>query len=439
MLGTNIGTDIDAGVGTPMSATEAASDPRGILGSDLILDLDSDLGITQSSGVSAWEDQSGRGNNVSQNTSGNRLAYATNVTDGHAAVRGTGVNDYLTGAMAGMGAGSRPTVWVVAALPASAQSCWVETSDVTGSGNRGLLMYRDNLRPSWAVRTGAVPGFTVIDTGGYTPTSISLFRGTLTPGERIELYENEMFRSSNTLGTKTGGLTSEQTQVSVGLLYAGVYPLYADLFRLIISKGAPTQAQVDAMAVYLDARYPSCGLLSSGVIFLAGQSNASNTELGTENPLLTGFLWDQRGVFGTALSYWTAGNTGYDNLVHAIDRIPSNKPVTVAWIQGESDCTVPLSAVYQANFITMQSAIATATGRSDIYWVDVQLHASSTSGDASGRAGLRTAKTNLAGLGLTTLLNCDDVTLTDGVHWNAAGRITMMGRIRDAVVTHYGL
>ncbi len=413
-----------------------------ILGSDLILDLDSDLGITLVAGaVNAWADQSGRGNSVTAPGANNRLAYALNVTDGHNAVRGTGVNDYMTGALAGLAAGAHPTVWAVVALPVAAQVSIVETSDVTGSSTRGVSLYRETTRPTLGMATGSPLGNVVVDGGGTAVRPMSLLRGSLTSGERLELYDNEMWRASRATAldvSNPNGLATAQTQISVGLLFAGAYPFNGDLFRLVISKAAPTQDQIAAMTRRLDYEYPSVGLLSSGVIFVAGGVNGSTLDMGADNPVVDGFLWDQRAVTSTTMADWQYGTAAFSALVAAINRTLSGSPAVVAWIHGEADCDVANGPLYLSRMRAFMGSVLSATGRT-VFWVDVQLHAALASGTPTGRAAVRAAKSAIAATGASILLNCDDISLSGAFQWDAAGQIAMCQRIADAVETHYGL
>lgn len=120
-----------------------------------VLWLRADLGITlNGTDVSAWADQSGNGNNVSQGTALAQPAYITDV-GGFPAVRFNGTDDFMTGTITGMTGDYAHTVFYAGKL----------NSVASGGSFRGALTLGGQ-----AVSTG-------VETGGLTAGNAFFFGG----------------------------------------------------------------------------------------------------------------------------------------------------------------------------------------------------------------------------------------------------------------------
>ncbi len=229
------------------------------LGSQLIVDLNSDVGITLATGVSAWADLSGRGNSVIQATGAAQPAYVANVLNGHPALRYTGTQFLAKTSFSGIGAGDRPRAYVVADFSQTG-SFSAAPFALGASASTDTGMYIDHA-------TTNIAGISKL--GGSV---LSVAQGATTDGPAA-LYDisiNAAFRTlisqGNTLvgtGTSAGssGLLSAIDRLYVGILENGVtHPFSGDIIRLFVVNPAPTTAQHAAIITYLRALYPSLTL-----------------------------------------------------------------------------------------------------------------------------------------------------------------------------------
>jgi PKD repeat protein len=108
----------------------------------------------------------------------------------------------------------------------------------------------------------------------------------------------------------------------------------------------------------------------------------------------------------------------------------------IVWIQGETDAitTGPASA-YESNFTTFIANV-----RSTYPNVPFVFNRLSSSNTGTFVGTVRTAQTDVdANVALTSMVDCDDLTLTDGQHFNANGYVTLGERLGLAVLGQLGI
>lgn len=199
----------------------------------------------------------------------------------------------------------------------------------------------------------------------------------------------------------------------------------------------PTDAKDAIVSDYVAAIYAHVG---SNAFVKAGQSNAYNVtdaEMGT----ISGYVMKVAAWGGLDLNVkWAPGSRAYNALVQTIASMPSGGNLFIWWVQGESDAQNPVYApLYAANMIAFADAVESATGRSDIFWIDTLLHTSLT-GCAPGDLALvnagKTAFVATRSSRAELLDPTPEGSLSDGVHWNAALRGVMAGLARAVVIAN---
>jgi hypothetical protein len=177
--------------------------------------LRSDLGVTNSSGVSAWVDQTGTGNNGAQATSGSRPAVLTDGGDMRAAINFDGVDDFIDVVDSA----------TFASTTTMAVSAWVRletvpgTTDVilsqwTGTANRFSLEVNSSQQLVVLLRDS---GDTTTSTSTFTSKTVPLnqwfhvamaYNGSLAAGSRVKVYLNsESLTGSVSAPTAIGNST----------------------------------------------------------------------------------------------------------------------------------------------------------------------------------------------------------------------------------------
>lgn len=209
--------------------------------SNLGLWLRSDKGITLATGVSAWNDQSGNGNNSTQATGSQQPTYIT--SDGAANGKPTlswsgAASQVLVGNYTGSPA--QPyTIIVVGQTSASAQQATFTTA--TGAlqmlGNAGVWAYYDGTVVSSAVAS----------------TSLSVVAGVFN-GASSALYVNN---SQTAAANGNPGSTVMGTNYYVGaaLSSGASNPLTGKIAEIIVYTVGLTTAQLKVIFQYLGARY----------------------------------------------------------------------------------------------------------------------------------------------------------------------------------------
>lgn len=92
-----MGTSLGTGIGIGLGGGRRAVSPRTIAGSKLALWLRADRGITGSSNVSTWADQSGNGRDFTQGTLSKRPDFTAAIIGGKPAIYFNGTSDILDG------------------------------------------------------------------------------------------------------------------------------------------------------------------------------------------------------------------------------------------------------------------------------------------------------------------------------------------------------
>jgi len=249
-LANNCASNVSGGAGSFL---------KEILGPKLVLDLDSDLGVTIATGVSQWNDLSGRGNHVVQATGANQPARVLNVLDGHAAIRmTTAVRQFLAraGTFTGIAQGSFPRIYIICSYTAANPFGGVFEIATSGSSGTGFGQF-----------IGAGTAF-------FDYQNATTFRRRITYVESLPagpaLWDASV--SAGTLDYRKNNV-SKATAVDAGPAYSGD-PLTSlvvgsrylvntdgDMFKIVIANPAPTAPQHAAVLSYLRARYPSCGIV----------------------------------------------------------------------------------------------------------------------------------------------------------------------------------
>lgn len=114
-----------------------------------------------------------------------------------------------------------------------------------------------------------------------------------------------------------------------------------------------------------------------GTIAIGGQSNASLLVAPQNAPFIAGMQWRKASQGGQALSYFlkSAGTGMYEEMLEEIRKTPAGEPVFQCWLHGESNCTVALAANYLTDLTQLAADLAADSGRSDIFWIVLGLHA----------------------------------------------------------------
>ncbi len=238
--------------------------PLSLVGNKLTVDLDSDhVQLGAGSRVSAWTDQSDRGNTVAQGTFANQPTRVLNDLDGHGAVNFvTASNQFMSrelGTFTGLAAGDKPRFYVAMTWAANnLNRCAVELSDTNGF-NRGwqLAAASDaSLNNGWQI-------------GPVGSSSCSLTPAPLTP----KLYDSRLIADRPRLSVNNGqsfvdgnlviagGFRNTLTKLVIGRLADNVnYSLSGKIYRFLIVNPEPTSAEHDALIAFFKSTYPSLGL-----------------------------------------------------------------------------------------------------------------------------------------------------------------------------------
>ncbi len=226
-----------------------------ILGSKLILDLNSDFNGSVSAGQ--WNDTSGRGNHVVQASAGLRPTVVASVMDGHASVRFDGVDDVMSRSATFSGTpatGSRMFGYCVFdprwGSTAYDSAMWALSTDGTEGINSNIDTYVHS-----TVFMRCSNG--VLISGGADPAVLAprLFTSRYdSPNCQIDV-NGTMLASAVSSGIPHGGAT----YLRVGARWDDIYYLSADYFRLIFAVN-PSAAQHTAVMAYLRLTYPTLGL-----------------------------------------------------------------------------------------------------------------------------------------------------------------------------------
>lgn len=236
-----LGARRDVRDGSPSRIT-----PATIFGSTLKLWLRADLGVTIATGVSSWKDQSGNGNDVTQITGSKQPSLVTGVINGHPIARFAAASTQILScaSFSGIGAGTNPCIFTVAALTdGAANMCPVEIANTTKSSV--VNMER---------AAGTLYARAVYATVGQKLASnlmgSTAFHRFDVRGEPTQVV---LSIDSTEYTTATGGsygMNKAVTQASVGAFVDGVEPLTGDIAEVVVTSSIPTAAQLAAFNAY---------------------------------------------------------------------------------------------------------------------------------------------------------------------------------------------
>lgn len=226
--------------------------PAVILGSQLVLDLNGDLGVTLAIGkVSNWADQSTFGNSPSQPTAARRPP-ASGLLNGHVGIAcATGSNQWLVMAsgFTGIAVGDKPRLYFVADLSPTACGAFELTDSV--AANRVM-----NLTANGAAASGtAILGGSAVNRFASIATSVGAKRyGSLV--NSADQSETRVDDASAVSAATAGGLTRAPTRMTIGILGDGVtWPASATFYRILIANPAPSGGQHAQLVSYLKHYY----------------------------------------------------------------------------------------------------------------------------------------------------------------------------------------
>ena len=214
---------------------------------NLKVSLDADLDVTIATGVSAWADQSGNGNNVSQATGSAQMARASNWRNGHAALTGA-AGKWIAGTY-GVALAANCTIYSVLQWPSTVAAQRM-AYDGIGASNR-ILFACDNavaLNPASllysgaGMSTGSIPSGPVIVRNEFNGASST---------SRIEPHGAAVVTATGNPGTQTAlGLT-------VGANYLGGSPFEGggQVANILIYTGAVSAANDAAIFAFLARKY----------------------------------------------------------------------------------------------------------------------------------------------------------------------------------------
>lgn len=251
--------------------------------------------------------------------------------------------------------------------------------------------------------------------------------------------------SNTTVVSQNGVLLAESTSLHVqrttlsgNVTSLGGIPSGGDTFGCdgqtsteIWIEGVVTGAALEALAAFGDSQLTAAGVtpvahdLTDAVPFItlpAGQSNCEGIPAPAVPPVDYGPHWLTKvAAGGTALDpYWIPGGVRYLLLRDAIIAAPTDVPLVVWWVQGESDSgNSALSAAYLANMQSIYTNLLADTGRT-FYWLDTLLHSDNA---ATYRATVNTSKNAFVAWVGSSAAIIDPTahgSLEDGVHWNPA-------------------
>jgi len=223
------------------------------LGSKLVLDLNSDLGITIGTGVSQWSDQSTYGNHMTQAVAASQMAYVPSALDGHAVLRADGVDDFLTrdATFTGLAAGDKPYIYTVYdPLYASGNySGNVWTLDATGVESTSQIHELLHNAANMTLRRSTT--LIAVAEGGLTPRLVTA---------RWEAATFALDVNNVEIGSAAGvGLATTPLYYRVGARFDGALRGNYDYARILMVM-APTALEHTLVIAYLKAQYPSLGL-----------------------------------------------------------------------------------------------------------------------------------------------------------------------------------
>jgi len=137
---------------------------------------------------------------------------------------------------------------------------------------------------------------------------------------------------------------------------------------------------------------------------------------------------------------WPSGGTNlFNQMVTIVNAAAASFGSSIAafvWIQGEGDAAdSTMASNYQTNLTALFNAV-----RAQWPGVPIVFNQLSNSNSGAFKATVRTAQSNVAGaFSSCTMIGVDDLTLTDGQHFNADSYAALGDRLGSALVTALGL
>ena len=251
--------------GASMVIPSHAFNLRGVLGSKLKMDFNSDIGLQFGTGsnVNTWLDQSGNSFNLTQATTTQQPVAVPSVSDGHTAIRFDGSNDFLhCSGLTGFTSGSAAyyIVWADRQGIASYQATMFDFSIDGTSANRGQTYLHNSNYHSFRNLTSQTAGDYVeiqyIDNNVNTDVRLWAMRFT---GSAFTAEVNGVQVQSVTHSGQT--LVAIPTAVRVGQLIPSGLPMKGDVYRLICCNPGPSASEHTALMNYFKRQFPSAGIV----------------------------------------------------------------------------------------------------------------------------------------------------------------------------------
>jgi hypothetical protein len=193
-----------------------------------------------------------------------------------------------------------------------------------------------------------------------------------------------------------------------------------------------TPAMVTAIEAYVAAKWPDVFIGSKASIGMWGQSNAEQAlrfALSTANYINSDWHWaGGYGAGGSSLADWAPASANYNHLRDWMIRADATKPLVVVWWQGETDANdATLSDQWRSNWEAIVDQLDEDTERTDAIFIIMRLAsgyiASYTTTVRARQEAWVTANPSRA-----RMVNLDDLTRHDGVHYDDASKVIGLGR-----------
>lgn len=195
-----------------------------------------DLGVTGTTNVSAWADQSGNGEDIAQGTEANQPELVDDVVNGHPVIRFTRANtDFLTRATTP--ALSQPYTWVAVIKRTDTATQWFVSGDALF---RGMLYDSDSTLELFA---GGL-----FDTADAVDTNFHSLIGVLDGANSEGFIDNV---SAGTGDANTGALAG----ILIGCGPSGADPFGGDIAEVLLYDHELDTDERTELAAYIADRY----------------------------------------------------------------------------------------------------------------------------------------------------------------------------------------
>lgn len=238
-------------IATGIGGAVVASTPLTIYGANLVQWLRADLGITIVTGVSAWADQSGNGNNAIQATGTAQPAYTASdsTLNNQSTILADGTSDVLSTAALTTNLAT-DDFYVCAIINAVT---WTSGDSLTsGAGTT----------PPRSFQTGATPAITQTATSGVNSNTAAVlgswvrYESLWTTTAGVSYLK---IGATNATGGNpgTGARTSSHIFAAGAALFGNYTLAEFIVVKTAAGSGGPTGSQRTACDAYLSARYPA--------------------------------------------------------------------------------------------------------------------------------------------------------------------------------------